>query len=361
MTNAITLTQNELARIQTLTATIDDIARQFTFAEYQLDKSENTLQAQQRDLNKFMEFVNALLDRDGLPMLTDLYSDASQWQHISIGLVKMFRVWLLDTGYAIATINRMTVTVKVYARLAWHSGILDSEQYKHIDALETFAKGFNIDSKRKAQGKDTRVSSEKKQANFLTQSQVALLKASQGTKPVNRRDELMICLLANLGIRASEVAGLTVADVDFNNKTIRVYRRKTDTTDILTYRNYNDLVSAFIAYKPYMLADDTAPLLCASKTNGELTDNPMTRITVSKRVKTLGKNILGIDNLSSHDLRHTFAKHEYLSGSDVIAIRRAGGWQSTEMVDHYVGELDIANDGLKANKGKELKQADLGL
>ena len=361
MTTAIVLSQHQIQRIQDRTAQIDEVARQFTFAEYQLDKSPNTLKAQQRDLKKFCEFINAIFEADDLPLLTDLFHDATQWQVITVGWLKMFRVWLLDSGYAVSTVNRMTVTIKVYARLAWHSGQLDNDTYKQIDAIETFTNDFYIDEKRTAKGKDIRKSSEKTQANFLTDGQLAVLKSSQGTQPVNRRDELMIGLLANLGLRASEVAGLTVGNVDLNNKTIRVYRRKTNTTDVLTYRNYDDLVSAMVAYMPYLLDDDNAPLLRASRTNGELTGKPMTRVTVSRRVQTLGKKLFGIDNLSSHDLRHTFAKNEYLSGSDVIAIRRAGGWKTTAMVDRYIGELDIANDGLKANRGIELKQTSLGL
>jgi len=58
----------------------------------------------------------------------------------------------------------------------------------------------------------------------------------------------------------------------------------------------------------------------------------------------------GIPVQRTHDLRHTFAKNEYLSGSDVIAIRSAGGWKSTAMVDLYIGELEIANEDLKRNQ-----------
>lgn len=375
MTNAIALTNDrtlantftadELARYEVITQQIDDTAQALTFAEYQADKSQNTLKAQQRDLSRFIEFINRIFEANNLPLLDDLFIDASQWQVVTVGYVKMFRLWLLDNGYAVSTVNRMTVTVKVYARLAWHSGTMNSDTYKSIDAIETFSKGLNIDSKRKDNGKDTRKSSEKTRANFLTTTQIDKLKASHGTKPVDRRDELLVCLLANLGIRASEVASLTVGNVDFNNHTISIFRQKTAQSetdrDTLTYRNYDDLASAFIAYKPYLLADDNAPLLRASRTNGELTGKPMTRITVSRRIQTLGKRVLGIDNLSSHDLRHTFAKHEYENGSDVIAIRRAGGWKTTDMVDHYIGQLEVANSGLKQNRDSKPIQTELDM
>jgi len=39
------------------------------------------------------------------------------------------------------------------------------------------------------------------------------------------------------------------------------------------------------------------------------------------------------------------------SASDVvIAIYSTGGWKSTAMVDLYIGELEIANEGLKCNQ-----------
>jgi integrase len=350
MTTALALTQNQIERIRERTRQIDDIAKQFTFAEYKIDRSPNTFKAQERDLKKFCEFVNAIFEADNLPLLTDLFRDVNQWQVITDGLVRTFRVWLLDNGYAVSTINRMITTIRVYARLTWHSGTLDNEQYKRIDAIENFTKDFYIDEKREADGKQTRKSTEKEHANFLTVNQLQQLKAPQGAKPVNYRDTLMICLLSDLGLRASTVASLTIGNIDFANKLIRVYRRKTQKTDLLTYRNYDDLVEAMSAYMPYMLEGKDAPLLRSSRTNGELTDKPMTRITLSRRVQTLGKNILNIKNLSSHDLRHTFAKNEYLSGSDVIAIRNAGGWKTTAMVDLYIGELQIANEGLRQNQ-----------
>jgi len=363
MSSAITLSQNQIAlaftdeefeRYELITKQLDDLVKKFTFAEYQKQKSLNTLKAQERDLAKFAEFVNTIFKANDLPLRTDLFNDATQWSVITIAYVKTFRAWLLDEGYAVSTINRMMMTIKVYARLAWHSGTMTSDQYKQIDAIENFKGDLNINANRRDKGKATRKSSEKKTANFLTESQIDQLKARHDEKPVDFRDQLLVCLLANLGIRASEVASLTVGDVDFNNYTISVFRQKTAKDEKersnLTFRNYADLVSAFIAYKPYMLIDEDAPLLRASRTNGELTDKGMTRVTVSRRIQKLGKRVLGISNLSSHDLRHTFAKQEYLQGSDVIAIRRAGGWKTTEMVDHYIGELDNDNDGLKQNR-----------
>jgi integrase/recombinase XerD len=51
---------------------------------------------------------------------------------------------------------------------------------------------------------------------------IRLLEATQGERPSSKRDFAILMLLANYGLRASEVAGLTLDDIDWENSMIRV-------------------------------------------------------------------------------------------------------------------------------------------
>ena len=88
------------------------------------------------------------------------------------------------------------------------------------------------------------------------------------------------------------------------------------------------------------------PLLCGFRKNGTLTESGMNRHAISKRVRKLGEDI-GIDGLSAHDCRHYWATQAVHKGTDIIALRDAGGWSSLAMPSRYVEAGIIANSGVK--------------
>ena len=58
---------------------------------------------------------------------------------------------------------------------------------------------------------------------YLTLEQVdSLIAACDGSSPARRRDRAIILLLARLGLRAGDVAGLCVADIEWDSGTLRV-------------------------------------------------------------------------------------------------------------------------------------------
>jgi integrase len=58
---------------------------------------------------------------------------------------------------------------------------------------------------------------------FLTGEQVAsLIAACDGSSPARRRDRAIILLLAHLGLRAGDVAGLRIGDIEWETGTLRV-------------------------------------------------------------------------------------------------------------------------------------------
>ena len=58
---------------------------------------------------------------------------------------------------------------------------------------------------------------------YLTAEQVdSLIAACDGSSPARRRDRAIILLLARLGLRAGDVAGLRIADIEWETGTLRV-------------------------------------------------------------------------------------------------------------------------------------------
>ena len=72
----------------------------------------------------------------------------------------------------------------------------------------------------------------------------------------------------------------------------------------------------------------------------------MTESGIARRVRYLGKEMLGIANLGPHDLRHTFAELARKGGTSADRLQEAGGWESADMVRRYTERGKIANQGV---------------
>jgi integrase len=201
------------------------------------------------------------------------------WQGVTWGLVEGFVKWLLNQGYSLASVNNRLSAVKVYARLAAKAGVIPPT-------------------------------------------------------PQGIRDQLLIGLLLDLGLRASEVAALTVEDLAEPGY-LTVYRQKTDTTDRMALT---------ADYETYMRQSGT--LLRGSRKNGELTKQVMSVRAIGGRVKILGRDILGLWELSPHDLRHTWATRA-AKESNPFVLRDAGGWTNMQTPGRYVERAQVINEGIR--------------
>ena len=173
---------------------------------------------------------------------------------------------------------------------------------------------------------------------MLTPPQVRALKEQPAT-PQGRRDALMICLLADLGLRVGELAGIEADAIDLDRGTLSFYREKVHTTQ--THKLSKDALAAAEAY----LEVDGQPsgkLLRGSRKNGELWGSMSAR-AIRERVAILGERI-GVGDLSPHDLRHTWATRAARASSDPFALRDAGGWSSLSMPSRYVQSNAVANE-----------------
>lgn len=350
MTSELTY-QDQLAldQMMTLAHHADAVCQQFTFQDYQSQKAANTLKAQQRDFDLFKRLLK-------LDPVIDLYSKPVYWQAMTAGLITFFKVLAQKEGYAVSTINRVIATLRVYARLAYQADVINTDTYTKIRAVRGIQHhaAINLDAKRE----QTRKSNEKLEANFLTPQECKQLKSPTPKNnfwmPIDYRDRLMMCLLVDFGLRASEVAGIKLKDVDRHHATLYVYRKKTKKHQVLSFHadffpDLHDAMTDWLDadFNLTYVMDRGHALLRSSRVDGYVMDKPMTRITVSRRVRVLGKRLLNIRNLSAHDLRNSFARNAIDNGADIAKVMQSGGWESPEMVLRYVGQYEIANDGME--------------
>ena len=88
-----------------------------------------------------------------------------------------------------------------------------------------------------------------------------------------------------------------------------------------------------------------SPLLRSSRRGGALGAYGMSTQAISARVRYYGR-LIGVDNLSSHDLRHTWATLAAKNGTALNDLMNAGGWNSYSMPLGYIEGAKIANEGV---------------
>lgn len=331
-------------------------ARQL-FIDYRSCKAKNTIRRQDADLHLFADYL-----RTAKVSVGDFSADPKAWQAITWGLVEGFVKWQLLEGYAVDTVNVRLSTVKQYAQLALKAGALDVSEYAMIRTVKGYShkEKTSIDGTRKAEGINTRratkarmtqknkrlvSTSKKSEPIFLSKEQRDLITASDGT-PQSKRDALIMCLMLEHGLRVGEVAILKACDFDLAAGTVTFERPKTKIRqkDRLTEKT----LQAAQAY--LKIAPKTGSIWRASAMRnegkakqGKLTKQGMTAGAIYKRVEMAGRKA-GIEGLSPHDLRHTFAERARHNPMQIL--QRAGGWNSPAMALRYQQQGEIANEGL---------------
>ena len=312
-----------------------------TFQDHTDRKADNTIRRKIADLALFESFLNSA----GVPA-AGLYDNPQTWAGVTWGLVEAFKVWQLQQGYAIGSINGRLSTVRTYAKLAAKAGAITAEQSMLISSVQGYAnkEARHVDEKRRADGLITRIGAKKAEAVTIPADIADALKQQPNT-PQGRRDALLMCLLLDHGLRVGEVAILTRQNFDLKAGTFTFKRPKVSIEQ--THELTKDARRAAIAY-----INQDAPAegilwrrSCkgTSKLAGKLSAKSAER-ALTKRVELLGRKA-GIEGLSAHDCRHFWATFEARNGTPVDRLKDAGGWSSPAMPLRYIEAAHIANEG----------------
>lgn len=155
-----------------------------------------------------------------------------------------------------------------------------------------------------------------------------LLKSCAGNTFENRRDTAIIRLFLDTGMRAGELAGLTLDDIDREQSVVFVMGKGgrgracpfgAKTADAL--RRYQRV------RQRHPLAARTAALWIGKK--GPMTDSGV-RQMLERRCHDAG-----LEPIHPHMFRHTFAHLWLAAGGQENDLMRLAGWRSREMVGRY--------------------------
>lgn len=319
-------------------------------------KAEETRKAYAAAVSLFSDALGEI----GINRTPDqLLTDPEAWHGVTWAMVQGFRDMLLngglnkkrinpDTGeretvlddqgqpiplfFAIGSVNQRLSIIRKLADLAGQSGVIGEEERLKIRGVGGYTR--KAGKRANEQREETRISNQKGENNFLTRDQVNTLLESLPETPQGRRDQLMLAMLIYLGMRVSELVNLSISDIDLVGGIVHIYRQKTDSESQLDMpRALRETLRDYLEVRPQGIANGR--LLAASQKGGELVARPMSKRAVQGRIQTLGADLLDIDNLSPHDMRHslaeTFAQKEISEAAAMDVL----GWSTSAMYHHY--------------------------
>jgi integrase/recombinase XerC len=274
-----------------------------------------TIEAYRHDLAKFGQFVAKETGSRAVVADVDQYT------------IKAYLQFLANTG-----IKKINATVTRGRKLA---------------TLKSFFKYLTAEGKVKTDPaslvKMPKV--KRKEPSYLTEQEYKrLLRSVQknATKYFKLRDVAIINMLLGMGLRLSELVGLNVGSVNFEDGAIKV-SRKGNQERILPVND--DVMICLQRYlKTRVDVSFSSPLFLSKR------DQRIGGATVWYLVKKYLKQAqIEKDKLSPHTLRHTFATTLLKQGVNILAIKELLSHRNLRTTERY---LHITGEDLKAAVGK---------
>lgn len=183
---------------------------------------------------------------------------------------------------------------------------------------------------------------EKKLPSFLSYEEIRIVLDSIDTDNIlSIRNKMIIELLYATGIRVSELRNIKINDIDFNNKSIKVFG-KGSKERIVFFGDY-----AYDAIKLYL-------------DNGELKSEYLILNNKGKQISVRGieliiKNVIDKacikTKVSPHTFRHTFATHMLNNGCPLKSVQELLGHASLSSTEIYT---HITDDYIKSEYLKNM-------
>lgn len=183
---------------------------------------------------------------------------------------------------------------------------------------------------------------EKKLPSFLSYEEIRIVLDSINTDNIlSIRNKMIIELLYATGIRVSELRNIKINDIDFNNKSIKVFG-KGSKERIVFFGDY-----AYDAIKLYL---DNREL----KSEYLILNNKGKQISV-RGIELIIKNVIDKacikTKVSPHTFRHTFATHMLNNGCPLKSVQELLGHASLSSTEIYT---HITDDYIKSEYLKNM-------
>ena len=224
--------------------------------------------------------------------------------------VQAFTADLLDKGAQAATARARHMALRRYAAWLADEGEIDANPLLGV-------KPPKLDNK---------------VVDALTDDQLRrLIKACAGKELMDRRDEAIVRLMAETGLRAGEVLAIQVTDVDLQEGRVTIRRGKGGKGRVAPFG-----AQTAAAIDRYMRARRTHRLSATGALwlggGGQTFSYHGLNLALKRRAEAAG-----ITGFHLHLMRHTAATRWLRAGGSEGGLMAVAGWSTRSMVDRYTG------------------------
>jgi len=248
--------------------------------------SQNTVLAYGRDLREFLRFCQS----SGIREIRAVTPHVVQ-RH----LCEMGRSRRSETSA-----RRALVAIRMFLRFARLAGLIEDDGAEVLETPKVWQRLPNVCNRQQVR---------------------KLLEAPCREEPFYLRDRTMLELLYATGMRASELAGLKVGDLNFDVGYLRCFGKGNKERVIPLGKV---AITATLEYlrdlRPRLVRPKTQSFVLLSRTGG-----PLSRIEIWRLVKKYAMRAGMPPNVTVHTLRHCFATHLLSGGADLRSVQEMLG------------------------------------
>jgi integrase/recombinase XerD len=275
-----------------------DLIKEFlSYLSAERGLSRNTLESYGRDLAKLKDFADA----EGLPV-----------EDLARPDLREFVASLSRAGLSANTISRVMSAVRGFYKFLLLDGFAKKNPAEDID---TPGKGFYL-------------------PNFLSEGDMELLLAMPDTShEIGLRDRTILELMYASGLRVSEAANLSIFDIDLDSGIVRCIGKGNKERQIPIGRSASTWLGAYLAVRTKK--EDADPKRLFVSAGGKA----INRQTIFKLVKEYSGKA-GLEDVSPHTLRHSFATHLLQRGADSRSVQAMLGHADISTTQIYTHITD---------------------
>lgn len=264
--------------------------------------SNNTILAYARDLKAFLNYCNS--------------HNIRQLQKITPAVIQSYQRSLGTEQRCESSVKRYVVAIRMFLRFAKLTGLIEDDFTQVLESPKIWQKIPVIASKSKV---------------------LDLLNAPDPKEPFYFRDKAMLELLYATGMRASELAGLKIRDLNLDIGYIRCIGKGQRERIIPIGKTAIAATAEYLTNLRGKLAKSfSGDFLLLSRTG-----RPMGRIELWRLIKKYAARAGMPGKLTVHTLRHCFATHLLAGGADLRSVQ--------EMLGH----VDIASTQIYTHVDQE--------
>jgi len=264
--------------------------------------SDNTVSAYRNDLTQFYEYV------------TNQIEEEAGWAGVTRDCLISYILHLKEREYASATVARKVAAVKSFCHYLLHNGAILDDPAAELDSPKV----------------------KKHLPQTLSPEDVERLLAMPGqqgnSSPKALRDSALLEVLYATGMRVSELAKLTLDDVDPEAGTVRCVGKGSKERVMPLYPEALAALGVYLEHgRPGLIgADDQQRSLFLNPRGAQLTRQGLWLI-----IKRYAKELGIADRVTPHTLRHSFATHMLSGGAGLREVQKLLGHANISTTQVY--------------------------